>query len=79
MTHPSARAANEFLSFVNASPTRAQFLIPDLHLRLTNISLAFHAVRSASQLLERTGFKLIKVLAPYTSTPSFTVTYPYCP
>ena len=24
--HPSPRAANEFLSFVNASPTRAQFL-----------------------------------------------------
>ena len=53
--------------------------LPDLQLQLTNISLAFHAVRSASQLLERAGFKLIKVLTPYTQAPSFIVTYPYCP
>jgi len=48
--------------------------LPDLLLRLTNISLAFHAVRSASELLERAGFKLIKVRT--LRFLPFTVTYP---
>ena len=69
--HPSLKAANDFLSFVNASPTRKKLASRYLqYLKFADIFLAFHAVRSARQQLEQAGFKLIKVLTPYSPPPS---------
>jgi len=53
MSTSAVERANEFVSFLNASPT------------------PFHAVKNASALLEKAGFKLIKVRrVVYHSSPS---------
>jgi len=69
--NPSLKAANDFLSFVNASPTRKKFLASRYlqYLKLADIFLAFHAVHSARQQLEQADFKLIKVLTPFFPAP----------
>lgn len=57
-------SARQFLSFVNASPTRKDqsYVLPQLDL-CTNIivSVAFHAVQSAKELLIKAGFHELKV------------------
>ena len=63
----SSKAAHDFLSFVNASPTRKlAFLLMGLW-KIADLltSLAFHAVHSVKQRLSEAGFKEIKVNLPF--------------
>lgn len=58
----SKKSAQDFLSFVDASPTRKHPLsITQVHVRLTCRALAFHAVQSSKDLLTKAGFEEIKV------------------
>ena len=54
--------ALDFLSFVNASPTRNYITFYTiLRYSSTNFAVAFHAVQSAKELLAKAGFQEIKV------------------
>lgn len=64
MSATSKKYALDFLSFVNASPTRESFFLELLTSRLIKLT-AFHAVDSAKQRLLKAGFCEIRVYPPH--------------